>query len=335
MSDVLVLRALGLGDALTAVPALRALRRAFPPRRLVLAAPAGIGRWLVTTGVTDGVLDVAGLGDAAALHRLDGAPEVAVDLHGRGPQSHRLLQMLGAARLLAFRCPEAGHLTGPEWDPDEHEVDRWLRLAAWAGGDGSPQDLRLQPPGPRSDHVVIHPGAAHPSRQWPAERWAAVARALRADGHRIVVTGGPGEEALVDAVADGVDADVLAGRQDLHGLARTVGTAALLLSGDTGVAHLATAFGTSSVTLFGPVSPALWGPRIDAHLHVALWTGDPAVPRPGEAEGAALDARLAAIDVGGVLDAARDLLGRAAHTLASPSGGRAQATVSSSPAAGT
>jgi len=65
-----------------------------------------------------------------------------------------------------------------------------------------------------------------------------------------------------------------------------VARAALVLSGDTGVAHLATAFGTPSVVLFGPVSPGEWGPPPERSRHRALWaggSGDPhgRVPDPG------------------------------------------------------
>lgn len=314
MTDVLVLRALGLGDALAAVPALRSLRTVWPGRRIVLAGPAAIGWWLAGTGVIDEALDVADLGDTTAFHRLDRAPEVAVNLHGRGPQSHRLLHEAGAPTTLAFRCAQAGHLAGPQGDDDEHEVDRWLRLTASVGGRGTPADLRLPAPGPRGDQVVIHPGAAHAARRWPAGRWAAVARVVTATGRRIVVTGGPGEVGLGREIADQVPVELLSGSQDVAALAHTIGTAALLLSADTGVAHLATSFATPSVTLFGPVSPALWGPRIDPDLHVALWTGDPAELRPGDAHGASLDARLAALEVARVHEAALDLLGRAPHT---------------------
>ena len=54
--DVLVLRALGLGDALTGVAALRGVRRAWPGRRLVLAGPEGIGGWFVRLGLVDAVV---------------------------------------------------------------------------------------------------------------------------------------------------------------------------------------------------------------------------------------------------------------------------------------
>jgi ADP-heptose:LPS heptosyltransferase len=50
-----------------------------------------------------------------------------------------------------------------------------------------------------------------------------------------------------------------------------VAGAALVLCGDTGIAHLATALGTPSVVLFGPVPPSLWGPPPDRPQHVALW----------------------------------------------------------------
>jgi ADP-heptose:LPS heptosyltransferase len=73
--QVLALRALGLGDALTGVPALRGLRRRWPAARLVLAAPPGPGGWLRDLGLVDAVLPAAGIAPLApdALLR-SGAP---------------------------------------------------------------------------------------------------------------------------------------------------------------------------------------------------------------------------------------------------------------------
>ncbi len=308
--DVLVLRALGLGDLLCSVPALRGLRRAWPRARLALAAPAAVGEWLASFGLVDAVVPVDGLEEAAdGLASRVPAPAVAVNLHGRGPASHEVLRSLGAGRLVAYACPQAGHTAGPAWVDEEHEVDRWVRLSDWAGGPASADDLRLPAPGERSGHVVVHPGAASPARRWPPERWADVAATLADRGHRVVVTGTAGEADLCATVAGrhpGVEDHC--GRHDLDGLGRLVGTAALLLSADTGVAHVATAFGTPSVTLFGPVSPALWGPRVDLHLHRVLWRGDLADPRPGDPHGLELDARLARLEVADVVDAATDVL---------------------------
>ncbi|HET7822190.1 MAG TPA: glycosyltransferase family 9 protein [Nocardioidaceae bacterium] len=309
MTDVLVLRALGLGDLLTSVAALRGLRRAWPGARVVLAAPAALGGWLVTTGVVDDAVAVRGLHDGAVLASRTGAPDVVVNLHGRGPQSHHLLAGLRAQRLVGFACPEGGFDEGPQWHDDEHEVDRWIRLALWAGGTADADDLRLPSQDERSTHVVVHPGAASASRRWPAGRWAAVAAVLAADGHPVVVTGTRAEAALCAEVAAAAPSiEDACGRHDLPGLGHLVGTAALVLSGDTGVAHVATAYGTPSVTIFGPVSPALWGARIDPHLHVALWPASAKGARPGDPHGSAPDERLLATGVAEVVEAATALL---------------------------
>jgi ADP-heptose:LPS heptosyltransferase len=89
-------------------------------------------------------------------------------------------------------------------------------------------------------------------------------------------------------------------------LADVVGRAALMVSGDTGVAHLATAFGTRSVLLFGPTPPASWGPAIDRDLHTVLWHGQQAAP--GDPHGTRIDPALDAITVGEVLAAAESQL---------------------------
>jgi ADP-heptose:LPS heptosyltransferase len=116
-----------------------------------------------------------------------------------------------------------------------------------------------------------------------------VARAERAAGRRVLVTGSPDERGLALRVATGAGlaaAAVLAGRTDLPGLAAVVAAAGRVACGDTGVAHLATAFGTPSVVLFGPTPPQEWGPPPDRPRHRALWAGrrgDPhaATPHPG------------------------------------------------------
>jgi len=272
---VLVLRALGIGDLATAVPALRALRAAYPTARLSLAAPAWLRPLADLTGAVDRVVPTTGL---AAPPRQVPPPAVAVNLHGRGPQSHRLLTKLRPERLLAFRCER--YLDGPQWTEDEHEVARWCRLLDWYGIPAHAGDLDLHPPAVAAsvpDATIVHPGSTSAQRRWPPRRFADVARALEGDGHHVVLTGGPGERELALSVARdaGLPADrVLAGHTDLAALAALVASARLVVSGDTGVGHLATGYGVPSVVLFGPVPPKWWGPPADRPWHRALYHGD-------------------------------------------------------------
>jgi Glycosyltransferase family 9 (heptosyltransferase) len=301
---VLVLRALGLGDAVTGIAALRGIRRAWPASRLVLAGPGWLGGWLRGLGIVDEVLHATGL--AVALRPAGAVGHIAVNLHGRGPDSHRVLRADGPERLVAFRNPEAGHDDGPEWRADEHEVVRWCRLVTAAGGSCDVDDLRLPRLADRHDGIVVHPGAAAGSRRWPASRWRAVVRALTSRGHRVILTGGPGERSQCAQVGDGQDRVWdLSGKLSVPALADLIAGTPLLLCGDTGPAHLATAYGTPSVLLFGPTPPDRWGPVIDPHLHTVLWHGDAGRGDPHTSE---IDSRLAAIEVDEVLRAAAAML---------------------------
>jgi hypothetical protein len=276
-----------------------------------LATAPELAPLALSSGAVDEVRPARGLVPLAG----PTGPDVAVNLHGRGPESHRVLRALLPRRLVAFRCPDAGHGGGPEWVPGEYEVARWCRMLEAHGIPADPADLALpSPPTALPRRVVVHPGAAHPRRRWPAERFAAVARALADAGEDVVVTGSPAEEPLARTVAAtaGLPAGaVLAGRTDIGTLAGIVAAARLVVCGDTGIAHLATASGTPSVVLFGPVSPAEWGPPSGRPAHVALW-------RPGGAPDATtpVDPALRAIDVAEVLAAARGLLGRPAQPVA-------------------
>jgi ADP-heptose:LPS heptosyltransferase len=255
---------------------------------VVLAAPSSLAPLALLSGAVDEVLDarpLAPLGPAAA------GAELAVNLHGRGPESHRLLLSTAPRRLLAFAHPAVPESAGlPAWRPGEHEVARWCRLLDECGVPADPARLELPAPALPAPAwargaTLLHPGAGSAARQWPPERWAEVARGERRRGRRVVVTGASAERALALEVAEraGLDSGAaLAGSTDLLGLTALVAAAGAVVSGDTGVAHLATALGTPSVVLFGPVSPAEWGPPAGGP-HRALWagaTGDSHADRP-------------------------------------------------------
>jgi len=287
---VVILRALGLGDLLAAVPALRGLARAFPAHERLLAAPATLAPLVaLLDGAVERVVDVAELAPLPPdLHEAD----VAVNLHGRGPQSHRRLLAARPRRILWFAHPEVPQSAdGPVWRADEHETVRWCRMLAGFGIHADPAELELRPPSPRlapwaAGATIIHPGAASPSRRWPPERFAAVAR-LCADRGRVVITGSRAERPLARAVARaaGLPGEcVHAGDTDLAELAAAVAAADRLICGDTGIAHLATAFATPSIRLFGPTPPAWWGPPAGDERHVVLWSGRRGDPHAGHAD---------------------------------------------------
>lgn len=281
---VLVLRALKLGDLLVAVPALRGLRAAYPRHRLQLATSAWLAPIVDLLDCVDEMIPTTGLRPL----RVRPEPDVAVNLHAVGPPSTDVLDALRPRVRIGF----GGGWGGPRWRDAEHERDRWCRLLAAHGIAADPADVGLaRPPvtGPTPGAVVVHPGAAYGAKRWPAERFAAVARALASAGDRVVLTGAAGEQPLAERVAHraGLPASaVFAGRTDLTRLAALVADARLVVTGDTGVAHLSYAYRTPSVVLFGPAAPENWGPPNGPHVALSAdadRVGDPFAETPDPA----------------------------------------------------
>jgi ADP-heptose:LPS heptosyltransferase len=302
---VLILRGLGLGDLVTGAPALRMLRAALPGERLVLATPRWLWPLVEHAALADITVHAHELAPIVSPPR---APELAIDLHGSGPKSRRLLEVTTPQRLLAF-------VGGPvRWDPEEHDVARWCRLLR----DGLPTTVEAPPvadvlgpppPTPYMGATVVHCGAKSASRRWPEDRFAEVAAALAADGHEVVVTGVGVEAASARAIARraraacrtaGAPPDVHAVTAlPLLGLAGLVGAARLVVSGDTGVSHLAAAYARPSVVLMGPTPPHRWGPP-EHPRHQVLFHGDGL----GDPHAATPDPALLRISADAVIDAA-------------------------------
>lgn len=196
----------------------------------------------------------------ALVARLAGAPVIAGLDNGRGG-------------FLTHAAPDLGFGARPEWR-------YWLDVVEALGlpaaerapafpvtpADQAAADALLAGV-PRGDGplVAIHPGVGGyaPLKQWPVERFAAVARRLiEARGATVLVVGGPEMAALGAALAGqiGPGAVDLTGRTSLPALAGLLQRCDLLLGNDSGVAHLAAAAGCRTLALFGPTNAAAWAP---------------------------------------------------------------------------
>ncbi len=179
------------------------------------------------------------------------------------------------------------------------EQAEWRALAA---------SHRLRP----STFVCVHPGARWSSRRWPLERFVAVAARLAESGLRIVVTGSADERMLArtlvaDLAQRGVKAVDVAGHTSLGALAALVRDAALLVSNDTGISHVAAAMRAPSVVVASGSDVARWAP-LDRHRHRVLAADAPC--RPCMYRDCPIDHRCStAVSVDAVVDAAFSQLG--------------------------
>ena len=231
-----MLRPGALGDTLLAVPALRALRRAFSPVRL--AAHAATARLLERLGEIDRGIAF----DDPSLAWIFG------DCVAEEPIVAWMQAEIRCARLVA-----------PSRPADATHCARYLLgtlepLGIDLAWDDRPLDVR--PVG--SDEILVHPGSGSAAKNWPAERFAAVIRALEAPARLIV-----GEADL--GVAAAIDARL--GRRlprlehaPLEEVARRLAGCRAYLGNDSGISHLAGLCGARTIVLFGPTSPEVWRP---------------------------------------------------------------------------
>lgn len=126
--------------------------------------------------------------------------------------------------------------------------------------------------------VGINPGAGRLIKEWPPERFAAVAATLATgDGATIVLLGGEGDRQQAASVRRALPPHVplidLVGKTPLVELAVVLARLSVLITGDTGPAHLAATVDTAVVTLFGPTDPNRYAP-LTPHaevVHADLW----------------------------------------------------------------
>lgn len=231
---------------------------------------------------------------------------LSVDLRGSRTASFlRADQRLvaGRPRTDLHKVEEAGEVLGLSPPPDPRV---WIDAAAETAARAAyPEDGPI---------LAIAPAAAMPFKEWPPERFAATARALTGpggalEGGHVAILGGPGDEAIALAAADGLEpakVRILAGRLDILAAAALIRRARLFVGNDSGLMHIAAAVGTPTLGLFGPTDERVYGPWGGAARSVRA--GGPADAAARDRLKRAETSLLGDLDVATVVDAAGSLL---------------------------
>jgi len=158
----------------------------------------------------------------------------------------RMIDQMGALAL-----PRGAALPA-DWPLPELEVSE-AELTGWREGWG----LQAEP----RPVVTLSPGAVGAGKAWPPGHYAALAKALVADGASVWVLGGPGETDIARQIVEAAGPRVrdLTGA-DLRNAILAMAAADLAVTNDSGLMHVSAALGTPTVAIFGPTSPWHWKP---------------------------------------------------------------------------
>lgn len=277
----LFIRPGGIGDAVLLIPAILALKDTYPDARITVLAEMRNGAIFTLCPAINEILYYDR--PRELLTAIRGRYDVVIDTE----QWHRLsavvARLIGAPRSIGFATNERKKLFSHQvpYSHADYEAESFFHLLDPVDGatDVSvPVSFLVVPELARrraKEHlavlggkpfVVIFPGASIPERRWGAERFAAVATRVNHLGLFVVVVGGQedtaaGEQILADR--SGVN---LAGKTSLLETAAVIDRCKLLVSGDSGVLHLAVGLGKPTVSLFGPGIAQKWAPRSLQHI---------------------------------------------------------------------
>ena len=292
---VLVMRLSAMGDILHALPAVTALREAHPEWRIgwavephwkpLLATDGAIGRGSQMP-IVDRVhvvparqwarspLSAKTLREVRTMRRdlRDEKYDVCVDVQGAF-RSGLIARWARTERLIGEDNPRERiarmFFTERVKTRGVHVIEQAIEVMNAVAGDSLPTRFPLLPVDPdaecRADtiakpFVLINPGAGWGAKRWPTDRYGIVAERLRDAGYKVVVNAGPGEESLANQIVLASNGAASVRQSSIAELIALTRRAALVIGGDTGPAHLASALDRTVVGIFGPTDPARNGP---------------------------------------------------------------------------
>ena len=306
IKKIAVFRALQLGDLLCAIPAIRALRAAFPNAEITLIglpwAKDLVARFnqyfdkFISfpgyPGLPEQPFDASKFEEFTAKVIAE-KYDLLLQMQGNGTIVNEMLKTLRPQIFAGFNPTEdvTEDNTRLVRYPDYgHEIDRHLALMSFLGipSQGTQLEFPLLPqdrdelgrsginPGAKT-YVCIHPGSRGTWRQWPPRFFAAIGNYCSSLGYTIVLTGTPGEMEIINHVASLLDKDpiIAAGRTTLGSLGVIIKESAAIVCNCTGVSHVASALNVPAVVISMDGEPWRWAPKDSALQRCVDWTRNP------------------------------------------------------------
>ncbi len=298
---IILLRASRIGDFLCATPAFRALRKALPGTEITMITLPMLQDLVMRSPDLDRFVAFPGFPGIAeqffdacrTIHffqEMQGERfDLAVQMQGSGVYSNPFTLLLGAKVTVGYIRPgdQVGRLDAALPYPQQvHEVQSVLALTDFLGApaQGEYIEFPLWPrdheaaaallEGTESPLIGLHPAARDATRRWALDRFAATGTELRRRyGGTLVLLGEEDEQATIDALAQRVGKPCLnlVGKTSLTTLGAVIAQLSVLVTNDTGPAHMAYALRTPTVTVFGASSPERYGPLQDGPYRVLAY----------------------------------------------------------------
>ncbi|TSD63340.1 glycosyltransferase family 9 protein [Inquilinus sp. KBS0705] len=306
IKKIAIFRSLQLGDMLCAIPAIRALRHAYPDAEIILIGlPWAKSFTERFANYFNGFVQFAGYPglpeqpfnpeafttflSAVQKEKFD----LAIQMQGNGSIINPMIELLGAKYVAGYTFE--GHYA-PDNDlfmpyPDYgHEIDRHLLLMGFLGIEA--QGVELEYPLTTADYdsleqlkldiepkkyICIHPGSRGGWRQWPVQYFASLSDYCIEQGFKAVLTGTNDEATIINDVIKHMRYTPInaAGKTSMGAIGALIQNAAMLISNCTGVSHIASAFKTPSIVISMDGEPQRWGP-LDKRVHRTInWLQSP------------------------------------------------------------
>ncbi|HYK77330.1 MAG TPA: glycosyltransferase family 9 protein [Daejeonella sp.] len=306
IKKIAVFRALQLGDMLCAIPAMHALRNAYPDAEITLLGLPW-ANWLVERfdsyfdrfihfpgfpGLPEQTFDPYAFADFLLFIQKEQF-DLVLQMQGNGSIVNPLVELYGAKYTAGF-CTY-GHyapannlfMTYPE---SGSEINRHIALMEFLDipSQGNALEFPLNDidfrelnylalPVEKGRYVCIHPGSRGSWRQWPTKYFAALGNFCYEQGYKVIITGTKDEVSITSEVIEQMKYEAMdaTGKTSIGAAAALIKDAALLISNCTGVSHIAAALRTPSIVISMDGEPERWGP-INKHLHRTInWLQSP------------------------------------------------------------
>lgn len=280
LRSVLIIRPGGIGDAVLLVPAIQVLKKKYPATKITVLAERRNSAVFGLCTVVDRTLQYDRLSDLFKV--MSSRYDLVIDTE----QWHRLSAVVArftrAPLLIGYGTNERSRLFthSISYSHDDYEVESFFKLLAPLGlksirtskrflsipATVASRVLELLEPVAEKQFVLLFPGASIPERRWGADRFQLIAKMLSAFEIPTVVVGGDEDREQGNRIVAGGVGLNLAGRTSLAETAAVIDKSALLVSGDSGLLHIAVGLGKPTVSLFGPGRARKWAPRGEDHI---------------------------------------------------------------------